>query len=80
MTPIHFPDMNLMLADDQPQFLLAPAHLAPDGTVTTCWEMTQEEYIELAKTRCIWVRIRTDGRSIQPQTLGVWCPIQRSVQ
>lgn len=75
MTPATFSAAHILLGDDQPEFLLLPAHRNELGVVTTCWELSPEELRAILKTKRIWVQVWTDGYSIQPQLLRVDCPV-----
>lgn len=50
-----------------------PAHVEHGGncTVTCCWQLTDEEKSEIARTGVIWHQILTFGNTLQPQLLSV---------
>jgi hypothetical protein len=69
MMPSLFPQANLLLGDDQPEYLLLPAHRAADGVFTTCWELDDQELEVVLKTKRIWSQQLTFGGPFQPQII-----------
>jgi len=77
MKLVEFPERTVVIAKDQPQYNPMPAHRYPDdpeGRVTCCWELTDEEIAEVARTKRIWHTILTFGGPLQPQLLQVEKP------
>lgn len=66
MTPIDFPGANTTFAKNQPEYLPLPAMREEDGTVTTCWQLTEEEIIDLVRTRKLYISIMTFNEPLQP--------------
>jgi len=70
MKAIGFPEANIMIAEDQPEYNTLPAHFnKKDGVVVTCFELTGDEIMAIIKNRKIWVQVLTFGRPLQPFSL-----------
>lgn len=61
MKAIEFPEVNLRIAENQPEYETFPAHTEPDqesngyfNQVTMCIELNDEERKQVAKTGRIW--------------------------
>jgi hypothetical protein len=76
MKLIEFPEQNIVIAKDQPQYLPFPAHrLAdPEGTVIACWSLSFMERIRILFTGKIWHSILTFKQPLQPQLLSTIKP------
>lgn len=67
MNPAMFKGADLMYGEEQPQFLLLPAHHdAATGVTTVCFEMTEEELEVLKTTRRVWIRWKTGTEKPKP--------------
>lgn len=69
MRPIEFDGFTGTLAKDQPQYQPMPAHLSRtdgNGTLTTCWQLTPEEIIDVINTGQLWIQVQTFGHLVQP--------------
>lgn len=77
MTPVRFPQHNTVLAADQPQYLLLPAHIGenPERIVTTCWGFTWRERVRLLLFGRLWLQQMTFGMPLQPQRPSVANPL-----
>ncbi len=75
MILIEFPEQNVIFAKDQPEYLPLPAHVDSSGTVTCCWELSDDEIAQIIKTRKIWHQILTFRNALQPQLLLTECPL-----
>lgn len=75
MQPIDFPERNLIIAENQPEYIPIPANLARDGVATFCWELSDEELKVLAETKKLWHQVLTFNRPLQPQMLMVEKPV-----
>ena len=71
MKPIKFKEANLVLAENQPEYLTLPAWRGGDGTVISCWKLTRRERMKLLFTGRIWLRTLTFHKPLQPQRLDV---------
>lgn len=77
MKPIHFREVNVTFAKEQPQYNPLPAWRGIDGTVISCWRMTWRERFRVLFTGHVWVRMLTFNRPLQPLNLGVERPFVR---
>lgn len=77
MNLIEFPEQNVVVAKDQPQYRPMPAHKLKDdvsGRVVFCWKLTPEEIEAVVKTGEIWHTVMTFNQPLQPQLLTVEKP------
>jgi hypothetical protein len=74
VTPAEFPGQTYVIAKDQPEYLPLPAHIAPDGRITCCWQLTWKERIELMVSGRLWHQILTFRTPLQPQILATRKP------
>ncbi|MGE5317665.1 MAG: class I SAM-dependent methyltransferase [Chloroflexota bacterium] len=69
MKPIEFPEANTVFAKNQPEYQPLPAFYDKDkreGTLISCWELTEEEKLKLLKTGKIYISMMTFGHTMQP--------------
>ncbi len=69
MKPIDFPESSANFATDQPQYITLPAHVQKNdetGCVTTCWELSVPDLIEIQRTGKIWLQVLTFKKQLQP--------------
>ena len=66
MKPIDLKGFNTIIAKDQPQYIPLPAHSSANGIITTCWELTPIEKIEVHISGRIYLQIATFGKPLQP--------------
>ena len=86
MRPIHFPQQNVILAKDQPEYAALPAfrglipyHQLPGGhnveEVIAAYRLTEHELETICKSKVVWVRQTVAVRgSLQPQLIQVENP------
>lgn len=69
MKPIDFPESNVIIAKDQPEYRPLPSNYANDdyGTVTFCWRLTWRERLRLLVTGKLWHQVLTFKKPLQPQ-------------
>lgn len=77
MDPISFPEQNSNYAENQPEYLLLPAHKTEDGRVITCWRFTFWERIRLLWSGIMWFHVLTFGRPLQPQAPALEYPFNK---
>lgn len=79
MSPVSFEGQNTVFGAEQPEYLPLPAHvdtLVPEGTVTTCWQLSPEDMASLAANGGrIWLQQLSFGMALQPQRPSVECPL-----
>lgn len=76
--PVKFEGHNLVIAEDQPEYLPLPAHLDqedPHMAFTTCWELSAEELEEVKKTGKVYVQFWTFGKGVQPMKVAATFPV-----
>ncbi|MDF2189293.1 hypothetical protein [Paraflavitalea sp. CAU 1676] len=69
MQPIEFPEANLILGKDQPEYRPPPVFLDrsdPSTPMTACFELSDEEVAEIVATRRIYNTQRTFGKLYHP--------------
>lgn len=61
MKAIEFPEVNVRIAENQPEYETLPVHTEPDeesngyfNQVTMCFELDEEEKKQVAETGNIW--------------------------
>lgn len=76
MRPMEFPEVNVMFAKDQPQYMTLPACRinGGEGRVITCWGLSWGERLRVLFTGKLWLSLLTFGSSIQPVRLEVGRP------
>lgn len=69
MKPIHYSEVNVVLAKDQPEYLQLPAHTAggDEGIITSCWKLTFTERLKILWSGKFWLQQMTFGHLLQPQ-------------
>ena len=73
---IDFPQSNIVFAENQPEYLPLPEYMGDDGNVITCWELTEDERKEVAKTGKVWFSVFTFNQTLQPQRPFVSSPFE----
>jgi len=68
MKPVKFPGHNIVFGKDQPQYQELPAIAMndPEGTIITCWELTDDELKRVNETKRIYINIWTFREQLQP--------------
>jgi hypothetical protein len=68
MIPVQFPGFNVVFGMGQPQYQPLPALFVEDaeGTVITCWGISDEELETIVKTRRIYFKQLTFNHPLQP--------------
>jgi len=76
MKLVEFPEQNIVIAKDQPQYLPFPAFRLDDleGTVIGCWKLGFMERIRVLFSGTIWHSILTFKDPLQPQMLSAEKP------
>ncbi|MCK5017415.1 MAG: hypothetical protein KAS32_10145 [Candidatus Peribacteraceae bacterium] len=71
MDPIKFEGMNVVLAEDQPQYIPLPVCKEADGKMTSVWKLTDEEKELIAKGGKVCLSQSTFNQPFQPVNLWV---------
>lgn len=77
MISADFPQRNVELGKDQPEYETLFAHVdtsVPERPVTSCFELTDEEVAEIVATRKIWHSQWTFGSPYQPIRMSTQNP------
>lgn len=77
MELIPFAGQNVVLAENQPEYLPMPAHRvlnSKEGEFICCWKLSWRERLNVLLGGVIWHRILTFGYALQPQMLQTWEP------
>ncbi len=65
MTPVRFKGHTCVFAEHQPEYLPLPVHVAPDGCVTSCWQLTWCERVRVLCTGLVWLSGLTFNQPMQ---------------
>jgi hypothetical protein len=66
MAPATFPEVNVIFAKDQKEYLPLPVYRDPAGHVLSCWRLSWWERIKLLVTGRLWFVQMTFGDPLQP--------------
>ena len=66
MTPTSFQEVNCVLGANQPQYLPLPVHNWPQGKMTMCFQLTDEERKRIEDTGLLWLTVLTFNQPFQP--------------
>lgn len=77
MIAIQFPEANLDLAKNQPQYATLPVmwnNADPEGPMTCCMQLSPEEIAEINRTGCLWFTQITHNKGYAPIRMSVLKP------
>lgn len=66
MKAIKFKGHNVVYAENQPEYNPLPAFKDENGTIVTCWELTNEDFERIVETRRIYLSVMTFNNHLQP--------------
>lgn len=69
MKAVDFKGRNAIYGKDQPEYNPLPVHKTESGEVTSVWEISDEEFEEIKKTRRVRVTQLTFNQNLQPLKL-----------
>lgn len=71
MKPKKFPEVNVMFAKDQPEYLPLPAfkNESPQGEVITCWSLSFKERLRVLFKGEIWLSLMSFNKPLTPSYL-----------
>jgi len=78
MEPVTFPEVNITIAKDQPQYRPLPSHVdsgTPEKIITFCWRLNWKERLQLLVLGRIWQQVLSFGHPLQPQLLHTRKPV-----
>lgn len=62
-----FDEVNVRLAEHQEEYQTLPVHYNPtEGSMSFCFELSEEERKQVNETGEIWVKVLTFGNAMQP--------------
>ena len=62
-----FPEVNLRIAEDQPEYQTLPVyHNSKEGSVTFCFQLDEDELNRVKATGEIWIKQFTFNRVMNP--------------
>lgn len=71
MTAIEFDEVNIRIAEDQPEYETLPAfHNKEEGSVMFCFQLNKEEIDEIVKTGKIYMKQLTFNRPMNPVSMS----------
>lgn len=70
MKIVKFPQCNTVYAENQPRYLLLPAHRTKSGIVISCWELSILERLKVLVTGKVYLALMTFKRPLQPQLMS----------
>lgn len=77
MTPISFPEHNVIVARDHTHYTPIPAHIdytSAEFVLTCCWKLSWRERLQIALTGTLWQQVLTFAEPLQPQKLSTHRP------
>lgn len=89
MIAIDFPQRNVMLAENQPEYETLPIHVPLDengvltdaeSPCTCCFQLNKEEIDEIVRTGQIWFTQYTFGNAFSPITMSTQNPFENPKQ
>jgi len=66
MKPIKFPESNVMLAENQPEYNQLPIYRFENGDNVSCWKLSLKERIILLFTGKLWISMKTFNNKPMP--------------
>ena len=66
MKPIHFKEVNVEFAKDQPEYQSLPAFKDKKGEVITCWNLSFRERIRILFKGVIWLSLLSFNKALTP--------------
>lgn len=78
MKPVEFPEKNVVLGQDQPEYQPLPVFRSrEEGEVISCWRFSIFERLKILFGADLWLRQLTFGRPFQPLLPELECPFVR---
>ena len=74
MKPIKFEGYNLILAEDQPEYLPLPVDRDSEGLTISCWKLSWKERFKILFTGVLWIQQLTFKSPLQPIAPSVETP------
>lgn len=78
MRLVRFPEVTMVIAENQPEYHPLYAHRFdredPEGRIACCWSLSFTERLKLLFTGRIWHQVLTFNKPVQPVKLTVEKP------
>lgn len=77
MKAIEFKEVNLRIAENQPEYETLPVHVDFEDhktPITMCFELDEEERKQVAETGRIWIKQLTFGKPFPPILMSFMKP------
>lgn len=74
MTPVEFPQQNVVFAKDQPEYLPLPAYKDETGQVVSFWKLEEGDLEKIKAQGGIYVLQLTFNQPLQPLSLHTVSP------
>ncbi len=74
MKPVKFKGHNVVIAEDQPEYLPLPAwrdNINVTGTVVTCWKLSFTERLRVLFFGNIWLSMMTFRKPVTPGYMSI---------
>jgi hypothetical protein len=69
-----FKECNVIMAENQPEYLDLPCYKDEEGTLTTCWKLSWRERFQIFKSGKMWLKIMTFHQPLQPLKMSTTKP------
>lgn len=68
MTPIKFPEYNIVFAEDQPEYQSLPAfkNNSAQGEVISCWKLSFRERLRILFSGKLWLSMYSFNQPLTP--------------
>jgi hypothetical protein len=66
---------EVVIAENQPEYVPLPAIWLPGGTILTHWRCSWRERLRLLWSGDLWVTVLTFNEPLQPLKLDTKCPL-----
>jgi len=78
MKAVNFPEANVKIAENQPEYKTLPACVVGDkaGRIITCFELDDKEILEVVATKRIWHCQLTGNSYMQPILMDTQSPFE----
>lgn len=77
MKAIEFPEVNVRIAENQPQYETLPVHIDTEDSATPttmCFQLDPEEIKQVVETGRVWMQMLTFGQSFHPIKMSLLKP------
>ena len=75
MKILKFKEVNVVYAENQPEYLPLPVFKTKDGEVISCWGLSIFERIKILLLGKVWLSVLTFNKSLQSLLMSVDKPV-----